>query len=68
MNQLGHIHDYQTAGLTHADDGVWRERQICSDCQWAVRVLKLKPTPEDEPPAAHKAPCWCPQCMRGKRR
>lgn len=69
MNQLAHIHDYRmTALIWAADDKAWREQQTCVKCPWAVRWMKLPPTPPDEPPAEHRAPCWCPKCMNRKRR
>jgi hypothetical protein len=68
MSQLGHVHDFQPTALYIADTGGWRERQVCSQCPWEIRYLVLDPTPEDEPPAAHPAPCWCPQCMNRRRK
>lgn len=66
MTQLAHIHDYRMTALDHGEDGTWREKQACVKCPWAVRWLKLPVTPEDER-YKHRAPCWCPQCMRGRR-
>lgn len=67
--KFGHTsHDYQTASLIPGDDKIWRERQVCAECPWEIRYVILEQTPEDEPPAAHPAPCWCPRCMNRKRR
>lgn len=67
--KIGHTsHDYQTTQLLRGDDDkIWRERQACSECPWEIRYVKLEQTPEDEPPAAHQAPCWCPLCVNKRR-
>lgn len=66
MSLFGHNHRYEPVELV-CNDGVWWENQSCAECPAERRSVKLADTPEDEPPAPHPAPCWCPRCMNRKR-